>query len=260
MTNELSIAIVQTSLVWENIEANLSRFNHLIRGIKNQPHIIVIPEMFTTGFTMNVNHMAEPLGGRTVNWMLEIANQKNFAVAGSIIVEDDDKYYNRFLFVTPSGDIFQYDKRHLFSLGNEHLQFTKGTRRVVFEYLGWRILPQICYDLRFPVWSRNCNDYDLMINVANFPGSRRKVWNTLLLARALENQCYVLGANRIGSDGMDIDYTGDSQLINARGQIIAQLKPNEEGIIYGTFNLSELVEFRKKFPILPDADEFEIKV
>ncbi len=209
---------------------------------------------------MNAQQMAEPMGGKTVKWMLEVAKKKNFAIAGSIIIEENKKYYNRFLFVTPAGDVYQYDKRHLFSLGDEHIQFTKGTKRVVFEYLGWRILPQICYDLRFPVWSRNRSDYDLMINVTNFPGSRRKVWNALLIARALENQCYVVGVNRIGSDGMDIDYTGDSQLVNARGQIVGQLEPNQEGIITSTFNYSELAEFRKKFPILPDADEFEITI
>ena len=174
------------------------------------------------------------------------------------IIKEEGKFYNRFLFVTPQGNVYQYDKRHLFTFANENKKYTYGQSRLVFEYLGWRILPQICYDVRFPVWSRNRGDYDLVINVANFPGNRREIWNTLLKARAIENQCYVVAANRVGVDGMDIYYTGDSQVINAVGQPVYQALPGEEKIIYGTLSMDELLDFRHAFPVLPDADSFTL--
>ncbi len=247
-------------MAWESVDENLNRFDSIIKTIKEDPHIVILPEMFTTGFTMNPSPFAEPSNGRTSKWMQRIAMDFGFALCGSIIIVENGKYYNRFLFVTPKGEILQYDKRHLFSIGQEHIEYTPGSKRVVIDYLGWRILPQICYDLRFPVWSRNRNDYDLMINVANFPGSRREVWNTLLKARAIENQCYVAAANRVGVDGMNISYTGDSQLVNARGQVVAQLEQNAEGTISASFKLDELSDFRAKFPVLPDADDFNIKL
>ncbi len=259
-TNIIETSIIQCDLAWESVDENISRFDSIIKTIKEDPHIVILPEMFTTGFTMNPRPFAEPSNGKTTQWLLRNAKEYGFAICGSIIIVESDKYYNRFLFATPAGELFEYNKRHLFSIGKEHIEYTSGSDRVVIDYLGWRILPQICYDLRFPVWSRNRNDYDLMINVANFPGSRREVWNTLLKARAIENQCYVAAANRVGIDGMNISYTGDSQLVNARGQVVAQQEQNEEGIISTSFNLKELIDFRIKFPVLPDADEFSINL
>ncbi len=258
--SNLCVAVIQSDLKWEDVDSNLHHFSNTINSLQKEYHIVLLPEMFTTGFSMNARKLAEPVNGKTTKWMLSLSKSKNFAIGGSIILKDGDNYYNRFLLVTPEGEIHEYNKRHLFSLGNEHIEYSPGTKRVTINYLGWRILPQICYDLRFPVWSRNRNDYDLLINVANFPGSRRDVWNTLLKARALENQCFVAAANRVGSDGMGIIYTGDSQLIDARGKIVAQLEPNKEGVITACFSIDELYDFRKKFPILPDADNFEIIV
>jgi predicted amidohydrolase len=255
-THTINLAIIQANLIWEDVEANIEQFAKLIGSINSSPHIVILPEMFTTGFTTNPKPFAEVVGGRTTQWLKKMAKDQGFAICGSFIVNERGYYYNRFHFVTPSGDVYQYDKRHLFSIGKEHIEFTPGKERVVIEYLGWRILPQICYDLRFPVWSRNRNDYDLLINVANFPGNRRDVWNTLLKARAIENQCYVAAANRIGYDGMRIDYLGDSQLINAKGIIVSSAKSNEQTIILGSFSLEELTVFRNKFPVLPDADHF----
>ena len=258
MVTNLNIAIVQTHLEWESIENNIERLTQKLSQILCDVHIVVLPEMFTTGFSMNAEKLAEPMNGSTTQWMLETSKQKGFALCGSIIIKEEGKFYNRFLFVTPQGNVYQYDKRHLFTFANENKKYTYGQSRLVFDYLGWRILPQICYDVRFPVWSRNRGDYDLVINVANFPGNRREIWNTLLKARAIENQCYVVAANRVGVDGMDIYYTGDSQVINAVGQPVYQALPGEEKIIYGTLSMDELLDFRHTFPVLPDADSFTL--
>lgn len=258
MVTSLNIALVQSSLIWESKEQNINVFEKKLSDLTCNVHIVILPEMFTTGFSMNAEKLAEPMDGPTIDWMVKISNQKGFAICGSIIIEEDGKFYNRFIFVTPQGQVFQYDKRHLFTFANENKKYTYGQTRLVFEYLGWRILPQICYDVRFPVWSRNRGDYDLIINVANFPGNRRDIWNTLLKARAIENQCYVAATNRVGVDGMDIYYTGDSQLINATGQQIAQALPGEEKNIYGTLSMDDLLDFRHTFPVLPDADSFTL--
>lgn len=259
MVNEtLNIAIVQTNLIWENKEKNIEKFSSIIEDIKGKPDIVLLPEMFTTGFSMNTKQLAEPANGDTVSWMKNIAASKGFALGGSVIIEEGGNHFNRFYFITPSGEIFQYDKRHLFRMGNENELYSRGTKRVVFEYLGWRIMLNICYDLRFPVWSRNKRDYDLLINVANFPAPRRDVWNILLKARAIENQCYVAAVNRVGTDGMNIAYTGDSQFVSPKGLVMALAEENKETIIYGSLNMKELIEFREKFPVLLDLDEFEI--
>lgn len=255
---DLKIAIIQADLYWEDKAKNLERFSRIINDISGEQDIILLPEMFTTGFTMSPSTLAEPINGDTFKWMRLTASEKGFALGGSYIVQENGGFFNRFVFVLPSGDFFYYDKRHLFRMGKENEIYNKGKRRVVFEYLGWRIMLNICYDLRFPVWSRNRGDYDLLINAANFPAPRRDVWNTLLKARAIENQCYVAAVNRIGKDGMNISYTGDSQLVNPRGQVVASADQNQETIIYGSLNMNELVEFREKFPVLLDVDDFEI--
>ncbi|MFO8022188.1 MAG: amidohydrolase [Perlabentimonas sp.] len=260
MIKDLKISIVQANLAWENIELNRANFARILYSIDCSPHIVVLPEMFTTGFSMNAEELAEPVNGATTQWMQNIAKEKGFAICGSIIIKNEGNFYNRFLFVAPEGKVYEYDKRHLFTFANENKRYTYGQSRLVFEYLGWRILPQICYDVRFPVWSRNRGDYDLMINVANFPAERREIWTTLLKARAIENQCYVAASNRVGTSGMDIYYTGDSVLLNALGEPVCEALPGQERVITGTFNKECLEKFRKDFPVLPDADDFSLNM
>jgi len=260
MMKDLKISIVQADLAWERVELNLTKFANTLYSIDFNPHIVVLPEMFTTGFSMNAEKLAEPINGSTTQWMQKIAKEKGFAICGSIIINDKENFYNRFLFVTPEGKVYEYDKRHLFTFAGENKKYTYGQSRLVFEYLGWRILPQVCYDVRFPVWSRNRGDYDLMINVANFPAERRDIWTTLLKARAIENQCYVAASNRVGTSGMDIYYTGDSVLLNALGEPVSEALPGQEKVITGTFNKASLEKFRKDFPVLPDIDDFSLKL
>ncbi|MDX9848431.1 MAG: amidohydrolase [Tenuifilaceae bacterium] len=252
----LRVAIVQANLIWENIGENINQLNELLNKVEGDTHLVILPEMFTTGFSMNAEKLAEPDNGTTLRWMIDISSAKGFALCGSFIVKEKNKFFNRLHFVTPQGKVYRYDKRHLFTFANENTKYTPGLSRLVLDYLGWRILPQICYDVRFPVWSRNRGDYDLVINVANFPGQRREIWNTLLKARAIENQCYVAAANRVGSDGIGIYYTGDSQLIDPVGQTISSILPGEEGVVQGSFSRDELDEFRRNFPVLNDADDF----
>jgi len=256
--NRLNIALIQANLAWEDISLNTTRFSDKFKEVEGEQHIILLPELFTTGFTMNAMRFAEKMDGRTVDWLRHAAVRFKFAIGGSIIIEEDGKFFNRFVFVTPSGDVYHYDKRHLFRMGNENSVYTFGTKRVIVNYLGWRVLLTTCYDLRFPVWSRNRNDYDLLVNVANFPEARREVWSSLLKARAIENQCYVAAVNCVGTDGMGINYSGDSQIINPKGQVVALGKEYRTQIIYQTISMDELVEFRQKFPVHLDADDFSI--
>jgi predicted amidohydrolase len=256
MVKQLNIAVVQSNIAWEDIEANIKNYTEILDKIQKDVDVVVLPEMFTTGFSMNAELLAEPVGGKTTKWMQAMSKSKGFAICGSIITKDKGNFYNRFLFVKPNGDIVEYDKRHLFTFANEHLTYSKGDRRVVFEYLGWRILPQICYDLRFPVWSRNRNDYDLLINVANFPAIRRDIWTTLLKARAIENQCYAIGANRVGKDRLGIYYSGDSAIFGPNGEVVSKALPGEETVFYASIDLQSLDDFRQKFPIILDADNF----
>jgi omega-amidase len=252
----MKVTIIQPDIVWENKSLNLRKLRDLITPLFTQTDIVVLPEMFNTGFSMNPEHLCEPSHGETSDWMLEISQMGNFGVCGSFIVKEKEFYFNRWVFVSPEKDLWCYDKRHLFSMAGEDKIFSKGRKRLIFSFRGVRISPFICYDLRFPVWSRNRNDYDLMINAANWPESRREVWLTLLKARAIENQCYVAGANRIGTDGAGIKYSGDSAIINPRGMIIASAKSDAESSITGEVSMDELSDFRKKFPVNNDADNF----
>jgi len=250
---DLQVAVVQFDLVWESKQANLDRCDFIFQNI-GEASLIVLPEMFTTGFSMNVKSLAEPMDGPTVDWMSSRAEKLNAAIAGSAIIEENGNFYNRMIWATPDGNIQWYDKRHLFAIGDEHLNYTPGGQRVTIEWKGWRIRPLICYDLRFPVWSRNQDNYDLLLYVANWPSPRHHVWKNLLIARALENQCWCVAVNRTGSDGMGLSYLGDSVLIDPRGT--AEWLGNQE--VVRTFSLSylELHTFREKFPILRDRDEF----
>lgn len=251
----MRISIIQSDLKWEDKKANLERYSELAATLKGQTDLVVFPEMFSTGFSMAAEKLAEEFNGTTLNWMSALSSEYNFAVCGSFIVKEDGSYYNRFAFVSPSSSPVFYDKRHLFSMGGEDKVYTGGTRRAVFEYMGVRISPYICYDLRFPVWSRNRNDYDLAVYVANWPDARIGVWDVLLRARAIENQCYVAGCNRTGTDGLGLNYPGRSVVINPRGQSIAEAG-SEDRIITAEISLSELAEFRQKFNVLRDADDF----
>lgn len=257
MTN-LTISLVQYDITWEDKYANCRKIENLIQQIESTD-MIVLPEMFSTGFSMNVESMAEPMDGQTVVWLKKIAKEKDVAICGSIIIQENNQYFNRFLFVEPDGKINSYDKRHLFTMGNEQKYYTSGEKQLIVEFKGFRILPLVCYDLRFPVWSRNRGNFDLMIYVANWPAPRQKAWKTLLRARAIENQSYLVAVNRTGTDVNGIVYVGGSYTIDAKGKIIQQLSKNEEGIITEKYSLESLQRFRKHFQVLDDADQFSLE-
>lgn len=255
----LNITLIQSDLHWENVEKNLEMFSEKISAITENTDLILLPEMFTTGFSMQPEKFAEQMNGRTLNWLKEAAGRKNCVIAGSYICEENGNYYNRLVWMRPDGTYSVYDKRHLFSMGDENNHYTRGSKKITEVIKGWRICPLICYDLRFPVWSRNTDNYDLLIYVANWPERRSHPWKTLLPARAIENQCYVAGLNRIGNDGNAIYHSGDSAVINAKGEIISNIPAHEEKTETVTLDYAELEEFRKTFPVLKDADRFEIK-
>lgn len=255
----MKISIVQADIAWENKELNYSRFSEMLDGVKQKTDLVVLPEMFNTGFSMNSGNLAEGMTGRTMEWMQKTAYEGDFGLMGSFIAKTDDKYYNRLVFMKPDGTFSGYDKGHLFRMEKENMFFTKGNKRVVDRFREFNFSLQICYDLRFPVWSRNMNNtVDIIVYVANWPESRRKVWNTLLKARAIENQCFVVGVNRIGSDGNNIDYCGDSVIINARGETVCEAEINKEEVVSAEISLDELNEFRRKFPVWLDADNFTL--
>ncbi|MBC7124927.1 MAG: amidohydrolase [Bacteroidales bacterium] len=256
----MKIAVIQSKLYWELPDKNFEQFEQKLAGIEPGTQLVLLPEMFTTGFSMSPASLAERHPGRTVEWMKSMARKHGFALAGSYIAETDGKYFNRMVFAYPNGTTETYDKRHLFRMANEDALYTSGTQRVIVTHEGWRILLAVCYDLRFPVWLRNRNDYDLMILVANFPERRMYAWNSLLVARAIENQVYVAACNRVGTDGNQINHTGDSQIIDPMGQIIAQAKPNTEEVIYASIDKDYLQSVRSSFPVHLDADSFEIKL
>jgi len=259
--NDLKVTLIQSSLFWEDKPKNLEQFSKKIDDVKDATDLIILPEMFSTGFSMKPENLAETMKGETVTWMKEKAKKKNCVIAGSFICEENGHYYNRLLWVNPDGSYVKYDKRHLFSMGDEHNHYAAGEEKVIVELKGWKICPLICYDLRFPVWARNTKDasYDVLIYVANWPERRSYPWKTLLLARAIENQCYVIGVNRVGADGNNITHSGDSAVIDAKGEIISKIKPSEETIETVSLSYSDLQDFRKQFPAILDADQFEVK-
>ena len=257
---KLSVAMVQADLTWENPQANRARLEKMFDSMKDRADLVILPEMFSTGFSMSSHTLAETMSGPTVDWMHENAVRLDAVITGSIIIRENDAYFNRLLWMRPDGTMDVYDKRHLFRMGNEHEHYDQGKTRLVVRLRGWHICPLICYDLRFPVWSRNRGDVDMLIYVANWPASRQKVWNTLLKARAIENQVFVAGVNRVGHDGEGIDYQGDTQLVNPRGDVVAGPVPNYPGITIADLFPGELTEFRKKFPVGDDADDFTVHV
>ena len=254
----LRITLAQTDLIWEDPAKNSLDYGKKIAQLAGQSDLVILPETFTTGFSMRAYDLAEPMDGPTVNWLLNLSQTSGIAIAGSLIIKDNGLYYNRFVFVTPAGEISFYDKRHLFSIGGESISFTAGDQRVIVNFLGWRVALYICYDIRFPVWCRNLNDTDLMIFTANWPSSRKEVWKILLKARAIENQVYVAGVNRVGTDGNNIVYIGESQIVNPRGEMMAEIhQPACDWLSY-EISMRELNEFRMKFPVTDDADRFSI--
>ena len=216
---KLSLTIIQSDIIWEDPHSNLKHLDELLQRIKLPSDVILLPEMFNTGFTMDNKRLAESSNGSTFNWMVSKAAETNNAITGSFIYYENEKFFNRLYWVNPDGEFFFYDKRHLFTMGKEDQFYEKGKKRIIINYKGWRICPLICYDLRFPVWARNNNAYDLLIYVANWPAARNHVWNILLRARAIENQCFVAGINRVGRDGQNIHYIGESCVVHPKGYL-----------------------------------------
>lgn len=257
----LTITIIQPNIFWEDKRANLEMFQQKIESIQNKTEIVVLPEMFSTGFSMKPEILAESMSGETMEWMKKITAQKKLILTGSIIIEENKRFYNRLIWMLPNGEYGFYDKRHLFAYGNEHTHFSNGNKRLIASVKGWKINLQICYDLRFPVWARQglANEYDLLVYVANWPQRRCLAWKTLLQARAIENESFVVGVNRVGEDGNGIYHSGDSMIIDPLGEILYQ-KENDEDIFTCTLQKEKLTEVREKFPFWKDADFFSINI
>ena len=255
----MEVAIIQTNLIWENPKANRVQFEQIINTISQPVDLIVLPEMFSTGFTMFPNNLAETMSGETVSWMQEVAQTKQSAICGSIIIKENTNYYNRFVFVYPNGEIKTYDKRHLFSLAGENEQYTQGAEKVIIEYKNWKICPQICYDLRFPVFSRNIEEYDVLIYVANWPKPRITAWGALLKARAIENMSFVVGVNRVGLDGNKHEYVGHSVVHDELGNSIVEANEND-GVFFASLDKSKMIQTREKLNFLNDRDDFSINL
>lgn len=255
MPDPLRISLVQSPLHWENISANQAYFQEQLERLAGRTDLIILPEMFTTGFTMSPVDLAEPLHGPTTKWMQQMAQKTGAACTGSFIATEAGRYYNRLLFVYPDGSLDHYDKKHLFTLAGEHEHYTPGSRRLEIAYRGWKICPLICYDLRFPVWSRNTNDYDLLLYVANWPDKRREAWMALLAARAIENQAYCVGVNRVGTDEKGHVYSGDSSIYDYSGRLLARLT-DQEAVVTLSLEYGPQQAFRQKLNFLADRDDF----
>ena len=262
MISPLKITYIQSDIYWQDVGANLAMFEEKIWDIDGETDLIILPEMFNTGFTMDAGNNAEPPNLTTFKWMQQMARQKQAVMTGSYIIKESGRFFNRLYWVEPDGNYSFYNKRHLFRMGDEHLTYTPGSEHLITHLKGWHIKSLICYDLRFPVWSRNkinqqnkLPEYDLLIFVANWPSARTDVWNTLLKARALENQCYCAGVNRIGTDGMDVSYHGHSAIYDYKGQLMNRVSDEAE-VVTTELHLNQLKEFRMKFPAYLDSDDF----
>ncbi|MBW1898909.1 MAG: amidohydrolase [Deltaproteobacteria bacterium] len=250
----LKITVIQTKLVWEDKKKNLTMFNEKIDKIDEKTNLIIIPEMFSTGFSMNAEKLAEEMEGPTISWLLQKSKQRNADIVGSLIIRENGRFFNRLVWAKPSGDLFTYDKKHLFRFAGEEKVFSAGDTNIIVELCGWKIRPFICYDLRFPLWTRNFNNqYDLAIFIANWPEKRAAHWNALLPARAIENQCFVAGVNIVGKDGKGITYSGDSCIIDPVGKFLFH-KNSMEIIHTADLSRSVLWGYRKAFPAWMDAD------
>lgn len=260
---DLTITLFQANLVWEDAEANMQAFSKKFENLGASSDLIVLPEMFNTGFSVQPRDVAETIKGPTFRWMRDQSRKSNAVITGSLITQEGDNFFNRLVWMEPNGFYLTYDKRHLFRMGGEHKRFSGGNKSLLVNLKEWRIRPLICYDLRFPVWSKNIFSdgmygYDLLIYVANWPQSRVHLWKTLLHARAIENQAYVIGVNRVGKDGNDLDYSGGTRIINAKGDLVNVVPDNQEGTITQKISYQELAEFREKFKVGLDWDRFDI--
>jgi len=259
MTDTLQIALIQADLVWENPQKNRAKFTQSIASITDHVDLIILPEMFSTGFTMNAEEVAESMSGETVSWMKAMAKKTDTAITGSLVIKEDDKFYNRMIFVDPSGDIKVYNKRHTFTLVGEDKVYTAGTEKLIVNYKGWRICPLVCYDLRFPVWARNTEDYDVLIYVANWPSPRVLAWDALLQARAIENMSYCVGVNRVGIDGVKSTYSGHSAVYDVLGKRLTSFNPGEEKTELVRLEKRHIEKYRNKLKFLSDRDAFTIQ-
>ena len=259
----LTLSIIQSNLFWEEKTTNLRMLEEKIKSIDQKTEVVVLPEMFSTGFSMKPTELAEPMDGETVEWMKRVSNENGIVLTGSIIIEEEGKFYNRLIWMLPNGQYGQYDKRHLFAYGEEDKHYSPGNKRLIASVKGWKINLLVCYDLRFPVWARQQStaagpEYDVLIYVANWPERRSHAWKTLLCARAIENQCYVIGVNRVGSDGNNIYHSGNSLVIDPLGQVLYHMA-DEEDIFTIPLQKEKLEEARTKFPFWKDADNFKIQ-
>lgn len=253
----LNLSLIQSATHWHDPASNRAMFEDCFARVPNDADLIVLPEMFSTGFTMASSDVAEPMSGPTVAWLGEQARALGRVLCGSLVIEHGGEYFNRFVWVPPDGEMRCYDKRHRFRMAGEHEHYSAGGTHIVVELNGWRICPMVCYDLRFPVWFRNRGDYDALLCVANWPAARREVWNTLLRARAIENQVYAAGVNIVGVDGAGVSYSGGSAVYAPDGEVLAEL-PDEAGIINCAFDADRLQSLRESFPVGDDADQFEL--
>ncbi len=256
--NTLKITTFQAYLFWENIEKNLQNLGLRLSSIREKTDLIILPEMFSTGFSMNPERLAEEMDGKTMKWMHQQARKFECVITGSIIIKENKKYFNRLIWMRPDGTYEYYDKRHLFGLGEEDKHYSSGDKKLFVELLGWKICPMICYDLRFPVWLRNVDEeYDMLLIVANWPERRSLHWRTLIPARAIENQAFVVAVNRVGHDGNEIYHSGDSMCIDPNGKVI-YYKPNDEDLYTFSISKEDLSTARELFPFLRDADKFNL--
>ncbi|MFO7873406.1 MAG: amidohydrolase [Bacteroidales bacterium] len=260
----VKVHLIQSPLFWEDTKKNLDMFTEKVRAVNDPVDLILLPEMFTTGFTMEPHHLAEPMDGESMQWMRRMAGEKQAVLAGTMIINENDRFFNRLIWMRPDGTYAHYDKKHLFTYAGENKNYTPGTEKLIVELQGWKIMPIICYDMRFPAWCRNSYDpdsgfaYDCILNVANWPGSRSHAWRILLMARAIENQAYMIGVNRIGTDGNDISYTGDSAVISPKGENLSNIMPDQETSETVVMPRCQLDSFRDAFRPWADWDTFRL--
>ncbi|WP_431125034.1 amidohydrolase [Flagellimonas flava] len=257
MSEKLKVALVQTPLHWENPEANRTMLSHKIETIQDNLDLIVLPEMFTSGFTMSPQNIDTSEGAKTISWMQDLAKKSNAAIVGSVVFQENNQNYNRLIFTHPDGHVDTYDKKHTFTLAGEDKVYTAGTERLVIDFKGFRICPLICYDLRFPVWARNTQAYDVLIYVANWPKPRIGAWDALLKARAIENMSYCIGVNRIGVDDLGYEYSGHSGVYDVLGNSLAFSEKEE--ILYAELEREHITTYRNKLKFLEDRDDFSLK-
>lgn len=258
--NDLKILIVQPDIKWKDIDGNLAKYTALLTQRQDDPDLILLPEMFQTGFCIDPADIYETMDGPTIRWMKRTAESINSAIAGSLIIKDGRKFFNRVIYIDQYENLTWYDKRHLFSMDGEEKNYTPGRKKLIVPLRDWMISFQVCYDLRFPVWARNKEDYDILVNLANWPAKRDDVWSTLLKARAIENQCYTIGVNRVGTDFNNISYKGNSMVSDPKGNITGRIEDSREGLLLTVLSKESLDKFRSEFPAWKDADDFRIVI